>query len=116
VGCSAIASIVGTSYVLVVTEPSTAALSDLERVRGLVEHFRIRAGVVINKYTLNPEMAEKISDYSRAAGLDFLGQIPFDRGIIEMLIQRRSVIEGVNSDTTQVIRNIWGKTLSILHN
>ncbi len=54
VGCPVIASITDLDQVLVVTEPTVSGVHDLERVLDLAAHFRVPAGVIINKADLNP--------------------------------------------------------------
>jgi len=43
IGCPVIASATGASAVILVTEPSLSGLHDLERILGVVTHFRIPA-------------------------------------------------------------------------
>ncbi|RLG19742.1 hypothetical protein DRN67_01865, partial [Candidatus Micrarchaeota archaeon] len=50
IGCPVIASVRESDYVVGITEPTPAGLSDLKRVFKVVEHFRIPHGIVINKY------------------------------------------------------------------
>ncbi|MGC8885465.1 MAG: P-loop NTPase, partial [Candidatus Nanoarchaeia archaeon] len=50
IGCPVIASLVGTDFVLAVTEPTPSALFDLKRVLYLANHFKIKHGVLINKF------------------------------------------------------------------
>ncbi|MCU0679241.1 MAG: 4Fe-4S binding protein [Planctomycetes bacterium] len=52
VGCPVIASLVGTDYIVAVTEPTPSALHDLKRVLYLAGHFKIKHGIVINKFDL----------------------------------------------------------------
>ena len=50
IGCPVIASLVGTDYIVAVTEPTPSALFDLKRVLYLANHFGIQHGIVINKF------------------------------------------------------------------
>lgn len=52
IGCPVIASLVGTDYIVAVTEPTPSALFDLKRVLYLAKHFGIKHGIVINKSDL----------------------------------------------------------------
>ena len=55
IGCPVIASLVGTDYIVVVTEPTPSAMHDLIRVIYLANHFKIKHGIVINKYDLSAQ-------------------------------------------------------------
>ncbi len=63
-----IASLTGASLVLVVTEPTVSGEHDLGRVLELTRHFQVPTAVCVNKWDLNPEMAEVIEDRAVAAG------------------------------------------------
>lgn len=93
IGCPVIASVSGTDYVIAVTEPTPAALNDLKRVLEVVKHFKIPAGVVINKAGLNDAVSKKIKDFARSAGLSILAEMPYDLSIPKSLVQARPVVE-----------------------
>ncbi|NPV27882.1 MAG: 4Fe-4S binding protein [Firmicutes bacterium] len=107
IGCPAIASITGTDYVVVVTEPSRSGRHDLERVVELVSHFGIRTGVCINKYDLNQEISQEIMAYCLEGNLDFLGTVPFDRAVVDALVKRQTIIEAGPGPVTKAVRKIW---------
>lgn len=81
IGCPVIASLGGVSYVVAVTEPTPSGLHDLERLLDLVEHFKIPAGVVVNKADLKPELSRQIRDSASRRGHDDLGEIIFDASV-----------------------------------
>jgi len=70
---------------ILVTEPTLSGFSDLKRVIEVVKHFKIPAGLVINKYDLNEEISEKIKSYCRKEDIDLLTKIPYSRIIVESL-------------------------------
>ena len=55
-----IASITGSDLVLIITEPTLSGKHDLERVAALAAGFRIPTLAAINKFDLNPDVAEQI--------------------------------------------------------
>ncbi|MBW2984530.1 ATP-binding protein, partial [Candidatus Woesearchaeota archaeon] len=65
IGCPVIASVVGSDYVVAVTEPTPSAFSDLSRALSVVRHFGIKAGIVINRYDINKPFTKKIEEYAR---------------------------------------------------
>jgi MinD superfamily P-loop ATPase len=77
IGCPTIASLTGSDYALVVTEPSLSAFHDLRRVIELIHHFRIPAGVCVNKADVNSGLSDEIDDYCREVKADILGHISY---------------------------------------
>jgi len=106
-GCPVISSITGAGRVLIVTEPSLSGLHDMERAMQLVGGFRIPVSVVINKYDVNPEVAEQIEQVSARAHATVLGRIPYDPQVIRSMVQRHCVVEDGYSPANMAIRVIW---------
>jgi MinD superfamily P-loop ATPase len=107
IGCPVIASVTGTDLVLVVTEPTPSGLHDLDRVVELARHFSIPTLVAVNKWDLNPEMAERIEKRATAQGARPVGRIRFDASVTEAQIQRKSVVEHGQGGAADDIRQIW---------
>ncbi|MFW5749594.1 MAG: ATP-binding protein, partial [Halanaerobium sp.] len=63
IGCPVIASLTGSDLAILVTEPTMSGFSDLKRVIEVVKHFKIPAGLVINKYDLNEKISDQIESY-----------------------------------------------------
>lgn len=66
IGCPVIASLTGASLAFIVTEPTLSGEHDLHRVLELTRHFGIPAAVCVNKWDLNPSMAEQIERKAKA--------------------------------------------------
>ena len=64
IGCPVIASLSGVSLAVIVTEPTPSGRHDLERVADLCAHFRIPAGIIINKCDLNEKEAATIEKFA----------------------------------------------------
>ena len=92
IGCPVIASIQGSDYIIAITEPSPAALNDLQRVLQVVEHFRIPYGIVINKYDLNKKFSKKIENFSNKYKIPVLKKIPYDKRFVEALVSLKPII------------------------
>ncbi|MBN3037725.1 MAG: ATP-binding protein [Candidatus Diapherotrites archaeon] len=92
IGCPVVASVQGCDFVVAVTEPTPAALWDLSRALGVVEHFGIPAGIVINKADLNPRMTEEIRSFATKKNLNVLAEIPYDMAFVEALVLLKPVI------------------------
>ncbi len=78
IGCPVHAALTGCDLVLVVTEPTPSGEHDLLRVLDLVDHFRMRAAVLINKHDLAPDVSRRIEDLAARRGAPVVGRIPFD--------------------------------------
>ena len=76
--CSAVETVKGSDYCLLVTEPTPFGLHDLKLAVELVRIMGIPVGVVINRY-LEGSDNQSIEDYCRQEGLPVLLKIPFDR-------------------------------------
>ncbi len=107
VGCPVISSVTGADHVLVVTEPTLSGLHDMERAIELVKGFHVPISVIINKYDINPEVTGQIESFVVKVGAAAAGKIPFDRAVVEALVQKRCVTENGESPAGRSIREIW---------
>lgn len=106
IGCPVIASVTGASLVLIVTEPTVSGEHDMERVLSLTRHFNIPAAICVNKWDLNPEMAERIEQKARQSGAWISGRVRYDASITRAQILRKSVVE-IGGPAAGDVRNIW---------
>jgi MinD superfamily P-loop ATPase len=106
IGCPVISSVTGASGVLAVSEPTVSGEHDLKRVLELCRHFGIPASVCVNKWDLNPRMAEQIEGQAAADGAAVLGRIPYDRAVTAAQLQARAVVE-LGGPASAAIRGIW---------
>jgi MinD superfamily P-loop ATPase len=106
IGCPVIASLTGASLVLVVTEPTLSGEHDLERVLQLTDHFAIPASVCVNKWDLNPSMAEKIEGKAEAAGAAVAGRVRYDTEVTAAQIQAQATVER-ECQAADDIRDLW---------
>jgi MinD superfamily P-loop ATPase len=112
IGCAVISSISGATNVLVVTEPSLSAMSDLDRTLQLLENYNIKKGVVINKYDLSQSVADKIINLCESKGIEIVGMIPFDREVVDAMVNRKSIVEwNPASIVSKEIISIWNKII-----
>ncbi len=113
-GCPVIASVTGTDYALVVTEPTVSGVHDLRRILDVIEFFRIRSGIIVNKADLNPLKTEEIKEIAGQTGADFLGEIKYDKVFTNAQMKKISAVEYADNETTDQIKNIWEKIRNIL--
>jgi MinD superfamily P-loop ATPase len=107
IGCPVIASLAGTDYVLIVTEPTLSGEHDLERVMELINFFKIPVCLCINKYDINLEMSDRIEKKARAAGIKTAGRIRYDRAVTDAQIKRLPVVEFTDAPVVLDIRKMW---------
>jgi len=115
IGCPVIASITAADMVLIVTEPTLSGLHDLKRVVGLAKHFDIPALACINKWDLNPEVANQIETDAKRLGVQVAGRIRYDRAVTEAQINKQSVVEYTENGVATDIRKLWVQVSGVLN-
>jgi len=113
-GCPVISSLTGADYALIVTEPTVSGIYDMQRVLDVTKHFGISSGVVVNKYDLNPNVAEEIKTLSRKYNAEFMGVIPYDEKVTEAQSAGVSLIEYAECEASRNIKKIWQRIKSII--
>jgi MinD superfamily P-loop ATPase len=107
-GCPVIASIGGAKAAIIVTEPTVSGLHDLGRVLELTNHFRIQAGVIINKADLNVEMTRQIKSSAAKYTSVILGELPYDLAFVQAQQAGKTILEyQPDSALSEAIRTIW---------
>ncbi len=115
IGCSVISSLTGTHLAVVVTEPTPSGIHDLRRIVELIEHFRIKAAVVVNKSDINPQYVEEMKGYCSQKNLGYLGEIPYDTQITEAQKEGRTILDfSPDCAASTSIRHIYSKLNDIL--
>ncbi len=111
IGCPVIASVSGADVLLVVTEPTTSGLHDLERVLKLASHFGVPASVCVNKWDLNPELTEEIEKRTHQRGAEFAGRIRYDPAVTRAQMEQRAIVE-TDAPSAQDVRYVWEKLIT----
>ena len=107
IGCPVIASITGADLVLIVTEPTLSGKHDLERVAELAAGFGMPVLVAINKFDLNPDMAEQIEQDARKRNIKVVGKIRYDKAFTKAQIAKQSIVEYTSGAVTEDIKALW---------
>jgi MinD superfamily P-loop ATPase len=92
IGCPVIASVRGSDYIILVTEPTPVAFWDLKRAIELVDHFNIPCGAVINRWGINKDFTHQLQDYFQNNQIPLLGMIPYDIRFVEALINLKPAV------------------------
>ena len=108
IGCPVIASLVGTDYVVAVTEPTPSALFDLKRVLYLANHFKIKYGIVINKFDLAENFSKEIEKFAKENKIPILGKIPYRNEFLESTIKMKPVVK-INPEYEKLFKGIIDK-------
>lgn len=108
-GCSAKSAITGTDFVLLVTEPTVSGAHDVERVVQLAEFFRVPMGMIVNKSTLDPERTDDLRKFARSRSIAWLGEIPFDRSIVEAVTSLESYPLKHENAIVRTLRSGWDR-------
>jgi len=93
IGCPVIASVTGSDYAIIVTEPTPPGFSDMKKALEVVNHFKIPCGVIINKSDINGEYTIKIEQFGKENNLEILAKIPFDKKFAEALTKLTPIVE-----------------------
>ncbi len=108
IGCPVIASLTGVDLALAVTEPTMSGLHDLERILDVTGHFGIASVVCINKYDINEENSERITEFCRQRGIEVVGNIPYDPVVTEAMVAGKPVVEFSEGEVSNAIKDVWG--------
>jgi MinD superfamily P-loop ATPase len=114
IGCPVIASLADADLALIVTEPTLSGMHDMKRVVDVAGHFNVKTAVVINKYDINLEVVETIEKYCSEKGMTVMGKIPFDKKVVESVVDRRPVVELEHNETIEEFVCIWEKVKASL--
>lgn len=108
IGCPVIASLTGSDMAILVTEPTLSGFADLKRVIEVVKHFKISAGLVINKFDLNEKISDRIESYCQEEDIELLTKIPYSRVIVESL-QKGELFVDNDSDLKEKMLKVKSK-------
>ncbi len=88
--CPMVETVMGTDFVILVTEPTPAGLHDLELAVEAVEELTIPMGVVINRDGIGNQGVE---EFCARKELPVLLRIPFSRKIAEGIARGKTLVE-----------------------
>lgn len=108
-GCPVIASLSGIDCAVVVTEPTLSGLHDADRVIRVAGHFGVPVKLIVNKYDLNVDMTDKIREYCGEHCIDLIGEVPFDRSVVEAMVEGRTIMEYPGGKAKEAAARIWDK-------
>lgn len=108
-GCAVMSAMTGVDMVVLVTEPTTAGVHDVKRVIDVAMHFGIPVGMVINKSTINPEMADELRSFASEKKIRYFGDIPYDKRIVDSVADLKPYACSFKDDISDRLRSVWNK-------
>jgi MinD superfamily P-loop ATPase len=115
IGCPVISSIKDSDYIIVVTEPTPAALNDMIRVTEVINHFKIPCGLVINKSDIHPAGTTAIKDFAGGNAYCILSAIPYDMHIPKAIARASPVITAYpDAPSSLVIGELANKLIGVI--
>lgn len=107
IGCPVIASLSGVDMALIVTEPTMAGIHDMERILEVTDHFSIPAKVVVNKYDINLENTESITQRCNRRDVEVLAHLPFSEKVVQSMVQGVPMTEFSDNGVAKAICDLW---------
>ena len=100
--------------VVVVTEPTPSGIHDLKRVIDLCDHFRLPAGVVINKCDINADQSQQIKNFCVKKNLFILGELPHDPVFTAAMVRGQTITEYQANGIAAGVRQVWAEIDTIV--
>lgn len=116
VGCPVVSSLSGADFVILVTEPTVSGLHDLKRVYQLVKKFNIKAGCIINKEDLNPQVSLQIQEFLKKENVVNIANLPYDETFTKAMTVGQTIVEYGENNLKNIIIESWNKIKQIVEN
>lgn len=113
IGCPVNSSITNVDLALIVTEPTLSGLHDLTRLIELLTTFRIKSGVIINKYDLNLNITNEIEFVLQSKNIPLVGMLSYNYEVVEAL-QKKMTIYNYSEKLNSELNNIWKNLNNII--
>ncbi|MFQ6053676.1 MAG: 4Fe-4S binding protein [Candidatus Bathyarchaeia archaeon] len=108
IGCPVIASLSEIDGGLVVVEPTLSGIHDLKRALRLLDHFKVKPLVCVNKHDLNEGNTGGIDVFCAENGVEVVGLIPFDPEVTRAMVAGLPVVEyAPGSPASKAIEDTW---------
>lgn len=116
IGCPVIASITGSDYIVIVTEPTLSGFHDMQRVYELIKQFNLAAGCIINKADLNPEINDKIKGFLKEKHIQLLAELKYNNVFSEAITNGQSIVEYEHGEISEQLSQCWETMNEIIIN
>jgi len=112
-GCAVMSAMTGVDMVVLVTEPTTAGVHDVKRVINVAMHFGIPVGMVINKSTINPQVARELRSFAEEKKIRYLGEVPYDKRIVDSVADLKPYACSFDDDISDRLKSVWEKITEV---
>jgi len=112
-GCAVMSAMTGVDMVVLVTEPTTAGVHDVKRVINVAMHFGIPVGMVINKSTINLQVAEELRSFAEEKKIRYLGEVPYDKRIVDSVADLKPYACSFDDDISDRLKSVWEKITEV---
>lgn len=107
IGCPVVSSLSGANFVVLVTEPTISGLHDLKRVYELVKKFNIKAGCIINKSDINPQVSGEIEEFLKKENIIHFSNLPYDEAFTNAMTNGQTIVEYDQNNLTAILTDSW---------
>jgi len=108
IGCPVIASVTGSDFCILVSEPTHSGLHDLKRAFNVVKHFNIQSGIIINKFDISPRYCDKIEKFAKDNNIEIIGKLPYDKSFVKALVNMVPIVD-YDKKYKKIFKNISNK-------
>jgi MinD superfamily P-loop ATPase len=116
IGCPVISSLTGADYVILVTEPTPSGIHDLKRVYQVVQKFKIKAGLIINKHDLNLAASKQLKSFAKEEGINIIAEIPYEPDFTKAMTEGLTVVEYKNHNLKELLTAAWDAAVNEIKN
>jgi len=115
IGCPVIATVTGIKLGVIVTEPTMSGIHDMQRASELLQKFRVKTTVIINKFDLNLENAEAIERFCKSHDIEVLAKIKFDPIMTKSMVAAQTLPEfAPEHEISKILTQVWKRIMEIL--
>ncbi len=114
IGCPVIAALTNAYLAIIVVEPTSTAIHDMKRVIELVQFFKLKVAVIINKVDISEEQRKRIVDYCIESDIPIVGEFPYNMHFYKAMVQKETILEHKNLNLSETMDKVWIKIKEIL--
>ncbi len=107
IGCPVIASLTNATAALLVAEPTVSGAHDLGRVVELAGRLGVPTWLCVNKWDVNPPLADHLEREASAREVRLAGRVRYDPAVTAAQMSARTIVEFSSDGAAEDIRAVW---------
>ena len=108
IGCPVLSTITGMDCIIIVCEPTLSGISDLKRAYKVASSYCKDVNIIVNKSDINATNRATILQYCQEKGINIMGELPFDKRIVEAQIHLQSIVSyAPDSECATTLKDIY---------